>query len=276
METIKSILQKIEMLSSSDAVISNIERDLMLQHTRNLYELLLHLDTNPEIVEDKTEEIVEKEVMQTEESAPTIMPEAEESANEQIELETYSEQEPEGHQANVFEEAPTSIVEDFQEEEEEDKVIELDIEADEIEERFNADDIDLREDKEVDFEVEEREKEVEDVEVEPKQENLFLQEPVVEKPTASEARSITDFKVWSKDIRSYIGINDKYNFISELFGNNPEAYDEILNELNLCENKTEALQFLENSGITTLYQWKEDGFSEQIFYNVLSQFFSSR
>lgn len=274
METIKSILQKIEMLSSSDAVISNIERDLMLQHTRNLYELLLHLDTNPEIVEDKTEEIVEEEVMQTEESAPTIMPEAEESANEQIELETYSEQEPEGHQANVFEEAPTSIVEDFQEEE--DKVIELDIEADEIEERFNADEIDFREDKEVDFEVEEREKEEEDVEIEPKQENLFLQEPVVEKPTASEARSITDFKVWSKDIRSYIGINDKYNFISELFGNNPEAYDEILNELNLCENKTEALQFLENSGITTLYQWKEDGFSEQIFYNVLSQFFSSR
>ena len=87
---------------------------------------------------------------------------------------------------------------------------------------------------------------------------------------------MTDFKVWNKDIRTYIGINDKYNFISELFGNNPEAYDEILNEINLSENKAEALQFLENSGITTLYQWKEDGFSEQIFYNVLNQFFASR
>lgn len=274
METIKSILQKIELLSSSDANISNIERDLMLQHTRDLYEVLLHLDTNPELAEDKTEEIFEEEVTQTEESAPTIMPEAEESANEQIELETYSEQEPANSQTIVFEEAPTSIVKDFQNEEEEEE--ELDIEADEIEERFNTDDVDFREDEEVDFKVEEREKEEEDVAMEPKQENLFLQDPVVEKPTPSEARSITDFKVWSKDIRSYIGINDKYNFISELFGNNPEAYDEILNEINLCENKTDALQFLENSGITTLYQWKEDGFSEQIFYNVLSQFFSSR
>lgn len=276
METIKSILQKIEMLSSSDGVTSNIQRDLMLQHTRNLYELLLNLDTNPEIVEDKTEEIIEEEVMQTEESAPTIMHEEEESANEQIELETYSEKEPASPPITVFEEAPTSIVEDFKNEEEEFKDEELDIEAEEIEEQFNADDVDFIQDDEVDFEVEEKGKVEEDSEMEPKKENLFLQETVIEKPTASEARSITDFKVWNKDIRSYIGINDKYNFISELFGNNPEAYDEILNELNLCENKTEALQFLENSGITTLYQWKEDGFSEQIFYNVLSQFFSSR
>jgi hypothetical protein len=100
-----------------------------------------------------------------------------------------------------------------------------------------------------------------------------------EEPEASKANppnSLTDFKLWNKDIRTFIGINDKYNFISELFGNNPEAYDEILNEINLSENKREALQFLENSGITTLYQWKEDGFSEQIFYNVLNQFFASR
>lgn len=87
---------------------------------------------------------------------------------------------------------------------------------------------------------------------------------------------LTDFTVSSKDIRLFIGINDKYQFISELFRNNAEAYEEILDEINSFETKQDALYFLNNSGVTTLYGWEDDNFTVILFQNVLNQFFATK
>ena len=249
MEPIISLIKKLEQLSSvNHSSISSIEKDLLLQYTRALYEEILLVNTEVKTIENN---IIEDSI---------IVDEVEE-----VEIEI-----------------PESSI--FYDENR------LEDEIESIEESDDAADWMVEDEEELvllhEEELKEREAEQQDVaeeqlaESEPTfQHHEKIIEEMEEQPEASKANppnSLTDFKLWNKDIRTFIGINDKYNFISELFGNNPEAYDEILNEINLSENKREALQFLENSGITTLYQWKEDGFSEQIFYNVLNQFFASR
>ena len=255
MEQIISLIKKIEQLSSaSNSSISSIEKDLLLQYTRNLYEEILALNTEVKTVESN---IVEDMISVDEvEEVEIEIPESsiffdEKKLEDEMEYIEESDDETEW------------IVED-----EEELILAHEEELKQLEEEQPSQE-------ELQHFVEEQLPEAE-----PTFENHDkIIEEIVERPEPSKPNppsSLTDFKVWNKDIRTYIGINDKYNFISELFGNNPEAYDEILNEINLSENKAEALQFLENSGITTLYQWKEDGFSEQIFYNVLNQFFASR
>ncbi len=76
------------------------------------------------------------------------------------------------------------------------------------------------------------------------------------------------------DIRSLIGINDKYQFISELFGNNKEGYEEVLDELNLFDNKDDALNFLQLSGITERYHWDDEQYPVQSFYQLLEKFYN--
>lgn len=76
------------------------------------------------------------------------------------------------------------------------------------------------------------------------------------------------------DIRTFIGINDKYQFISELFGNNKDAYNEVLDELNLIETYNEAVHWLKMS-VADQYSWDEDSPAVQSFHGILSQFFSS-
>lgn len=90
--------------------------------------------------------------------------------------------------------------------------------------------------------------------------------PVVEIPAVKE--------VVSKDIRSFIGINDKYRFISELFGNNKDAYNEVLDEINGMDTYDQAKQWLE-SKVATQNGWDDDNITVQMFYTTLSQFFSS-
>jgi hypothetical protein len=255
MEQVLSLIKKIEQLSSTNhSSISSIEKDLLLQYTRVLYEEILALKAEPTTIENNIidDTIRVDEVAEVEIEIPESSIFYDENRLED-EIETIEE---------------SDDITDWMVEDEEELVLLHEEELTEIEEE-----------KAIQEEYQHF-AEIQLPEAEPTfepQDNLMDEVIEPTEPTQSNIpSSLTDFKVWNKDIRTFIGINDKYNFISELFGNNPEAYDEILNEINLSENKREALQFLENSGITTLYQWKEDGFSEQIFYNVLNQFFASR
>lgn len=255
MEPIIALIKKLEQLSSSNnSSISSIEKDLLLQYTRDLYEEILVLNTDVKTIENN---IIEDSIIVDEvEEVEIEIPESSIFFDEKI-LEDEMEYIEESDDETEW------IVEDEEElilaHEEELKQLEEEQPSQEELQHFAEEQL-----PEAEPTFENHDKMINEIEERP--------EPSKPNPPSS----LTDFKVWNKDIRTYIGINDKYNFISELFGNNPEAYDEILNEINLSENKNEALQFLENSGITTLYQWKEDGFSEQIFYNVLNQFFASR
>jgi hypothetical protein len=78
----------------------------------------------------------------------------------------------------------------------------------------------------------------------------------------------------SADIRKWIGINDKYQFISELFGNDKNAYEIVISELNTMSDYDKAVEWLDEAH--TSYNWNDEDITVQSFYSVVNQFFSER
>lgn len=76
------------------------------------------------------------------------------------------------------------------------------------------------------------------------------------------------------DIRTVIGINDKYLFINELFADDKSAYDEAIKKLNSHTNIDDATKWV-RSELHSRYNWNEDDETVQSFYNVLISSFSS-
>lgn len=76
-------------------------------------------------------------------------------------------------------------------------------------------------------------------------------------------------------ISKFIGINDKYLFISELFGNNKTAYEEVLDEISSMDNHQQARNWLD-AHIVPGFNWQEENETVQAFYGVLNSFFASR
>lgn len=76
------------------------------------------------------------------------------------------------------------------------------------------------------------------------------------------------------DIRTAIGINDKYLFISELFKDDRNAYDAAIRQLNTFTNLQEAMRFTEND-LQNKYEWDREDTTVQAFYTLLSSSFPS-
>jgi hypothetical protein len=77
------------------------------------------------------------------------------------------------------------------------------------------------------------------------------------------------------DIRKLIGLNDKYQYISELFLNDKEAYEEVMSKLNSFASYGQAVEWLDEHAHTP-YGWNDENLAVQSFYDTLSQFFVSR
>lgn len=76
-----------------------------------------------------------------------------------------------------------------------------------------------------------------------------------------------------RDIRQHIGINDKYQLISELFSNNKNAYETMLDKINEFASYDEAVQWLKNNTYQQ-YNWQDDSAGLMILYGILMLFFS--
>ncbi|XZF15283.1 hypothetical protein ACTHGU_04035 [Chitinophagaceae bacterium MMS25-I14] len=87
--------------------------------------------------------------------------------------------------------------------------------------------------------------------------------------------SASPLPVPGADIRKSIGINDKYLFISELFGNDKEAYETVISEINSFDDANEAQRWLK-AGIVQQFRWDENSDTVQSFYDLLMRFFSAR
>jgi hypothetical protein len=92
---------------------------------------------------------------------------------------------------------------------------------------------------------------------------------------------ITETKVQSftripyEDIRKSIGFNDKFQFISELFSNNKEAYERVMDKINTCNDVEEALRWIEQE-IVPVFQWQDEDEAVQYFYTTVIEYFSGR
>lgn len=78
-----------------------------------------------------------------------------------------------------------------------------------------------------------------------------------------------------EDVRRFIGINEKFVFINELFGSNRDAYEEVLNEIIEFSNTEDAIEWL-NKTVAKPFDWKEDDFNVQDFYRVLESYYRRR
>lgn len=78
----------------------------------------------------------------------------------------------------------------------------------------------------------------------------------------------------NKNIKKFIGINDKYQFISELFNNDTEAYDKVISNINSFDTASNALDWLDKD-VSTEREWSEDNDSVKMFYDTVSNFFAS-
>lgn len=60
-----------------------------------------------------------------------------------------------------------------------------------------------------------------------------------------------------KDIRSFIGINDKYQYMNELFANNKTAYEESLDKIVFCNDFKAAQEWLSTTAMQR-YGWQKE------------------
>lgn len=77
------------------------------------------------------------------------------------------------------------------------------------------------------------------------------------------------------DIRQSIGINDKYLFMSELFGNNRDEYENAMDKINAFENYRDAENWFYNN-ISLINGDDDDNGTLELFRGVLHLFFNTK
>ncbi|KAA5537418.1 hypothetical protein F0919_07010 [Taibaiella lutea] len=90
-----------------------------------------------------------------------------------------------------------------------------------------------------------------------------------------EPAKLFDSIVETKDIRTSIGINDKYLFLNELFNNHKSNYEETLDKLNQIKTLNEAKDWVKTKVAANLH-WDDNDGTVKGFYALLEKHFSAR
>jgi hypothetical protein len=77
--------------------------------------------------------------------------------------------------------------------------------------------------------------------------------------------SIEEINIKLKDIKEFIGLNDKIQFVSTLFKSDITRYEYFISKLNACQNESENNEIINEN--KKLMQWKED---DDAFQNLVS------
>lgn len=108
-------------------------------------------------------------------------------------------------------------------------------------------------------------------------EPVRIEEPIQEVVTQTEPKQHavtapvvtvqeTTAKANKAPIEQLVGINDKYQFISELFNNNTELYDTTIKEIGDFDNNQQALDWL-----NTNFRWDAENDTVQSFLNIINR-----
>lgn len=90
-----------------------------------------------------------------------------------------------------------------------------------------------------------------------------------------EPAKLFDNIIEKKDIRTSIGINDKYLFLNELFNNHKSDYEETMDVLNQFSGLEEARSWTKNN-VAAVKHWDNEDQTVQGFYALLGKHFSSK
>lgn len=93
-------------------------------------------------------------------------------------------------------------------------------------------------------------------------------------PVVNSSPSEIPLKTYS-DIRANIGLNDRYLFISEVFNDNKNLYEEILNKANQTASEAEWKAWWERE-IVPFFGWRNDDEAVQYFLNMVTDYFLTR
>lgn len=95
-----------------------------------------------------------------------------------------------------------------------------------------------------------------------------------EKPSPA-AQLFHAAKAANKDIRTSIGINDKYLFLNELFNNHKSNYEETLDQLNHFSTLAQAEDWVITK-VAPARKWDKEDATVHSFYAMLAKHFSDR
>lgn len=296
MERVKTFVQKIQEIYYSKHPKSAIDIDLMLDYTRVMYMDLLewrkafsdpiHSDM-PAIMQDTPKSPEENDAVvpapieeqQAQKEEPTINENEEMEASEEVE-DTITNEKQEAlsaasteavaedslHQEAVKEEVP-ELVSEFPEEQ---SIAAI------AQERTG-----------ISFEAPapaETLIEIEDVLVEeaPVETNVAVEVPApapaeipLPQMKAFEPPRLFDSIVETKDIRTSIGINDKYLFLNELFNNHKSYYEETLDSINRAKTLGDATGWVKTR-VAAASHWDNNDPTVQSFYALVEKHFSPR
>jgi hypothetical protein len=103
-----------------------------------------------------------------------------------------------------------------------------------------------------------------------KREALKEEETGIKTETAKEKPSAKIQREWP-DLKKLIGINQKFQIVSELFKGNQGEFDEAVSKINALYNKEEALIYVQ--GLKTAFGWKDDSkVAEEFIKTVMNRY----
>lgn len=288
MERVKIFVQKIQELYYSKHPKSAIDIDLMLDYTRVMYiDLLEWRKEFTEPAHSDINAVMQEHKATTNENIAKSQPDNHKTESEPVKEDTIKDPMEEAVgpiDTFIKKDAPPQIqVENIPPQEDEEKEPELIHEFPEEESITTL----SQENTGISFEAPahvEKSVAIEDTLVEemPIETNATVEIPA---PTPAEIplpeikpyepARLFDSIVETKDIRTSIGINDKYLFLNELFNNHKSNYEETLDKLNQLKTLDEARDWVKTKVAPNLH-WDDNDGTVQSFYALLEKHFSAR
>ncbi len=223
-----------------------IDIDLALSKTRDLYDILLQINTQPSTESERTGK--------SGSGSKPVVPSDPEPVQEEKELEQEDiSPDPVHKQPEDTDAEPKSSKDRVNSTQKEDRVTEQEYTAPPAPEQFDIPADTTRDEEEGNNTGKQNgQKDIEIVADRFQNSQNYLNKAMAEKKTRADLTS----KMQSRpilDLRNSIGLNEKFLFIKELFKGRPDQYNHCIDMLNQTSSYEEALKFIKDN-----YDWKED------------------
>ncbi|VAW26128.1 hypothetical protein MNBD_BACTEROID07-978 [hydrothermal vent metagenome] len=238
---LEGLLSQTQQLEKEEQPVHQIDKDLLLEKTRALYEQMLALENAGHEEKAPVPELTQEE----------DVPVAEETAETVVEEKEMSSELPADENQEIPDTKPEEIVPEREEKTKEEKVP---VTVEEVAEPKMKEEPD----EEKPEPIEETKKSVEppktmlDLFSEAPSETLGDTLMPAEKPAVVDRLQMSGIN----DLREAIGINDKFLFVNELFNGDLERYNKVIDELNGFSGLSGAQTYL--TELQVQYQWIEN------------------